>query len=111
MKWNNSKVKIVKTTYACNSIPSMEQECIFTCDRYEKKIFVCCSDQTWVTKLKKCKHFVVEEILVSSDVSNLQMNEDLRILQIKGHLPHNALTLRLKIANIGDSGTNYGVLK
>lgn len=109
MKWNTEKTKIKNLHHHCNSIPTMEQECHFNCNRCENKIWVCCSDQTWITKLKKCKHFVVTDILISPDVSNLQINDDMKILQVTGYLPSNALSLRLKIANSCDSEENSEV--
>jgi len=52
------------------SISIEEQELHVNVDRLTNMILVCCSDQRYITVLKKSKLFRLERVLVSSNPSN-----------------------------------------
>jgi len=90
---DTSKAKI--TTVDLTSVPIEEQESHFNVSRMDQKIYVCCSNQMWITKLIKNPLFKVTHILKPLNSVHVPVS-DLKILEIKGILPLFALSLRSK---------------
>lgn len=81
------------------SIPIIEQECNINIDRFKDMCYICCSDQRFLTKLKKNPLFEIREILLSNSLSDY----DLKILQVSGTLPLKAISFRTKITSTTDT--------
>jgi len=83
IRCNTADARIIQESV--EYLPVTEQECHFNIDREDECIYVCCSYGKFITKLTRVGLFMVSEILV---------NDDNRILQIKGTLPLNGITIR-----------------
>lgn len=69
------------------NIPIEEQELHVYVARDGFNAQICCSNQIWITKLRKNPCFIVEEILLSEANSGY-------ILQVRGIIPANLVSLR-----------------
>jgi hypothetical protein len=77
--------KIIKST--AKNISIEEQELHINVIRNGFNALICCTDQRYITKLRKNPSFVCEEILISESNSGY-------ILQVRGTLPYNLISLR-----------------
>lgn len=88
LRWQMPPEAIVRAEW--RSIAAHEQEITIQLSRTpdggeDLLIHICCSHQPWLTKLKRNTNFTAEEVLTS---------EDGFILQVRGTLPAELLTLR-----------------
>ncbi len=85
-KWNIKGVEIVKFMHKVEYVPKEEQELVITGCRDEKIFDIFCSDQTYITKLKKLPSFTVTEINTCPETH--------KIIQIRGYIPKSTLSFR-----------------
>jgi len=95
-KWSIEKpIKVSESNQA--GIDLLEQELHINNIRcydektQERKIIICCSDQTQITELSKSEYFTLKGVLISKYVRNKGY-----ILQIDGELEPSGLTIRKK---------------
>lgn len=98
------KCKVSKTLQieydSSAGISILEQECHYNIEKNKEgvgQILVCCTHQCYITKLIKSEFFTLEGVTLSNHAKN-----DGFVLQIKGTLLENGLTLRTKLPAINE---------
>lgn len=85
-KWNVFGAKVKLWTQE-KRFPTKEQDFSLAFLRDEEFANVCCSNQIWITKLKKNSKFYVTELL---------LNKDEQVLQVRGYIDKSLITFRTK---------------
>lgn len=92
--WNTGNLTF--DTYSTDAFSVAEQEITCSSMRDSDKLYICASDTTWITKLRKNPNFHVTELLVSEE-------DHTKILQVRGWIHSDGLTIRKSIKAAGES--------